>query len=85
MQVAPSATDKPAVPQCRHLESSGFNLGLPFEIRQFQSTSARVLGCFSMPDEQFSDYIRRERDRLNAERETIFTRRQPCSAMLDRD
>ena len=36
-----------------------------------------------MPDEQFSDYIRRERDRLNAEREAIFTQQQQLERKLD--
>ena len=35
-----------------------------------------------MPDEQFSDYIRRERDRLNAEREAIRTQQRELEQQL---
>jgi len=37
---------------------------------------------WTMPDEQFSDYIRRERDRLNAEREAIRAQQRELQQQL---
>ena len=35
-----------------------------------------------MPDEQFSDHMRRERGRLNAEREAVFAQQQELDTKL---